>query len=149
MPALAMQSCSQLPGCMTAPLRNLPLDHRDDECLLRVATRPSCRRVHRRKAASEIPTPGSGPSSPSVPDPEPTVTNIESCRCYSLKNEKRPCTESKLLVMAVTQLCGHFENAVHQYVLGDNRWYPRNVCSPDCRLTQIDTRICPKVPPLF
>jgi hypothetical protein len=45
--------------------------------------RPTLLRVHRRKAVSEIPMPGSGQSSPSVPDPKGTVhgpTQHDGCQ---------------------------------------------------------------------
>ena len=71
---------NQIQDCMTAPLRNLPLDHRDDECLLRVATRPSPLRIHRLKAVSDFSAPKSGRSSLSIFDPKPPLSFLQSGR---------------------------------------------------------------------
>ena len=65
----------------------------------RVATRPSCRRVHRRKAASEIPMPGSGRSSPSVPDPEePFVLKVNEGQLTTIE---RPYTIWRLCLLSI------------------------------------------------
>jgi len=55
---------------MAASLSNLPLEQQDGQCLMRVATRPSSLRIHRREAVSEVSFPGSSHSSPSADDPD-------------------------------------------------------------------------------
>ncbi len=54
----------------------------DRGCLLRVVKRPTCLRIHRRKAVTELPLPRSGRPSPAASDPHQSVATSGANVCY-------------------------------------------------------------------
>jgi len=84
---------------------------REHECLLGVGKRPTSLRIHRRKAVSEFPLPGSGQPSPATSDPLPTPQALHTGhrnrskppfklrqRCASILPDWTPANEGKACV---------------------------------------------------
>ena len=78
---------------------------------VRVGRRPTCLRIHRRKAVTELPLPGSGPPSPAASDPLPTPQALHTGhrnrskppfklrqRCASILPDWTPANEGKACV---------------------------------------------------